>query len=168
MDEAEEREPHDEIVRLETRIEQLEARIESCRKFIVIARVAAGLGLALLVALMFGAIRFDPLAMTASIAAVLCGIVLGGSNSSTEKEARVSSRPPRRSARRSLARCGSASSAIARTQRKPSINNSAAEPTAWPQRASERLTANDHEQRTERTGHHQSGNNECGGDPGNG
>ena len=89
MDEAEERDPHDEIVRLETRIEQLEARIESCRKFIVIARVAAGLGLALLVALMFGAIRFDPLAMTASIAAVLCGIVLGGSNSSTEKEARV-------------------------------------------------------------------------------
>jgi hypothetical protein len=45
------------------------------------------LGATLLFVLMLGAIRFDPLAMTASIAAVLCGIVLGGSNSSTAKQA---------------------------------------------------------------------------------
>jgi hypothetical protein len=87
IDQGETSDPHDEIVRLEARIEQLQAKIESCRKFILIARVAVGLGGALLLALMLGAIRFDPLAMTASIAAVLCGIVLGGSNSSTAKEA---------------------------------------------------------------------------------
>jgi hypothetical protein len=87
MDEEQDRDPHDEIVRLEARIEQLGAKIESCRKFILIGRVAVGLGGALLLALVLGAIRFDPLAMTASIVAVLCGIVLGGSNSSTAKEA---------------------------------------------------------------------------------
>jgi hypothetical protein len=79
--------PHDEIVRLEARIDELEARIESCRKFILIARMAVGLGGILLAALVLGAIRFDALALTGSIAAVLCGIVLGGSNSSTAKEA---------------------------------------------------------------------------------
>jgi uncharacterized protein YacL len=87
MEEGEQRDPHDEIVRIEARMEQLEAQIESCRKFVLIARVAAALGGALLAALMFGAIRFDPVAMAASIAAVLCGIVLGGSNSSTAREA---------------------------------------------------------------------------------
>jgi hypothetical protein len=87
MDEAEERDPHDEIVRLEVRMEQLEAQIESCRKFVLIARVAVALGAALLAALMFGLIRFDPVAMAASIAAVLSGIVLGGSNSGTARQA---------------------------------------------------------------------------------
>jgi hypothetical protein len=86
-DEGQEGDPRDQILRLEARIEQLQAQIESCRKFVLAARVAAGLGGALLVALVLGAIRFDPLMMTASIAAVLCGIVLGGSNSSTAKQA---------------------------------------------------------------------------------
>ena len=36
--------PHDEIVRLEAHIEQLVARIESCRKFILAARIAAAGG----------------------------------------------------------------------------------------------------------------------------
>jgi hypothetical protein len=45
------------------------------------------LGAALLLVLTLGVIRFNPLTMTASIAAVLCGIVLGGSNSSTAKQA---------------------------------------------------------------------------------
>jgi hypothetical protein len=87
IDEAEQSNPHDEIVRLEARIEQLEGKIDSCQKFIVMARVAVVMGGALLLALVLGAIRFDPLIMIAAIAAVLCGIVLGGSNSSTAKEA---------------------------------------------------------------------------------
>ena len=37
MDEGD---PHDEIVRLEAQIEELAARIESCRKFILAARIA--------------------------------------------------------------------------------------------------------------------------------
>jgi hypothetical protein len=90
IDEGEEsRKPHDEIVRLEARIDALAARIESCRKFVLLGRVAVGLGGAVLAALVLGAIRFDALAMTASIAAALCGIVIGGSNRSTAKQAAV-------------------------------------------------------------------------------
>jgi hypothetical protein len=79
--------PHDRIVRLEAQIAQLEAKLESCRKFVLASRVAIGLGCAVLAALMLGAIRFDAAAMAGSIAAVLCGIVVLGSNGSTAKEA---------------------------------------------------------------------------------
>jgi ABC-type polysaccharide/polyol phosphate export permease len=40
-----------------------------------------------LVALLFGALRFDPAEMMAAIAALLGGIVVWGSNGSTAKEA---------------------------------------------------------------------------------
>ncbi len=54
----------DEGVRLEGLIEDLAARIESCRKLILVSRIAvAG-----------GAIRFDPAAMAAAVAASLGGI----------------------------------------------------------------------------------------------
>jgi hypothetical protein len=79
--------PRDEIVRLEAQIEQLAERIESCRKFILAARVAAAGGAIVLAALLFGALRFDPGVMMAAIAALLGGIVVWGSNSSTAKEA---------------------------------------------------------------------------------
>jgi hypothetical protein len=79
--------PREAIVRLEARIEALEAKIESCQKFILAARVAIGLGLVILAALVFGLVRFDPTAMLGSIAAVLCGIIVAGSNGSTAKEA---------------------------------------------------------------------------------
>jgi hypothetical protein len=79
--------PRDAIVRLEARIEALETKIESCQKFILASRVAIGLGLVILAALVFGLIRFDPAAMLGSIAAVLGGIIFAGSNGSTAKEA---------------------------------------------------------------------------------
>ena len=79
--------PRDEIVRLEARIERLAATIESCRKFILAARVAVAGGGILLAAMLFGAIRFDPAVMTAAVAALLGGIVVWGSNGSTAKEA---------------------------------------------------------------------------------
>jgi len=79
--------PHDEIVRLEARIEELAARIESCRKFILASRIAMAAGGILLAATLFGAIRFDPRAMVAAMAALLGGIVVWGSNGSTAKEA---------------------------------------------------------------------------------
>ena len=79
--------PRDEIERLEAHIEQLAATIESCRKFILASRLAIALGGILLLALMLGAIRFDPMVMAATIAALLGGIVLLGSNGSTQKQA---------------------------------------------------------------------------------
>jgi len=79
--------PHDEIVRLEAQIEELAARIDGCRKFILASRLAVAGGGVVLAAMLFGAIRFDATAMTAAVAAVLGGIAVGGSNASTAKEA---------------------------------------------------------------------------------
>jgi hypothetical protein len=79
--------PREEIARLEDRIEQLAARIESCRKFIAASRLAISLGGILLAAMILQLILFDPLAMSAAIVAVLGGIVLSGSNRSTALEA---------------------------------------------------------------------------------
>jgi hypothetical protein len=79
--------PHAEIARLEELIEQFEIRLESCRKFAAASRLAMMLGGILLLGLVFGVIPFDPLAMTAAMAAGLGGIVTLGSNNSTAKEA---------------------------------------------------------------------------------
>ena len=79
--------PHEEIARLEERIEELDARLESCHKFAAASRFAMALGGVLLLGLLFGVIPFDPLAMTAAMAAGLGGIVTLGSNNATAKEA---------------------------------------------------------------------------------
>jgi hypothetical protein len=79
--------PRDEIQRLEALIDQLSAKIENCRKIILVSRIAAALGGAILIALMVGAIRFDAVAMLAGIVAVLGGFVLMGTNRSTADEA---------------------------------------------------------------------------------
>jgi hypothetical protein len=80
-------ERHREIERLEAEIEDVAGRLESCRKFILAARIAVVAGAVALVALLFGAIRFDPTVMAGAAAALLGGIVVYGSNSSTAKEA---------------------------------------------------------------------------------
>lgn len=81
--------PHEEIERLEAQIEALAARIENCRKFMLASRIAMGVGVVALGALLFGAIRFDPAWMAAAVAALLGGIVMYGSNSSTATEAGI-------------------------------------------------------------------------------
>ena len=82
-----ERDPHEEIVRLEEHIEELDAKIESCRKFILASRIAVVAGGIVFAATLVGAIRFNPGVMAATVAAFLGGIVVWGSNSSTAKEA---------------------------------------------------------------------------------
>jgi hypothetical protein len=77
----------DEIVRLEAQIDELAARIESCRKFILVGRIAVVGGCAVLIAILIGAIQFDPAAIGVAVTAVLGGIVAAGSNRSTAKEA---------------------------------------------------------------------------------
>ena len=79
--------PHDEIARLEAHIEDLTAKLESCRKLALAARIAMVCGAVLLVCVLFGVIGFDPRLLLAAITALLGGIVVWGSNVSTAKEA---------------------------------------------------------------------------------
>ena len=77
----------DEIVRLEEQIDELAARIESCRKFILAGRILVIGGGAFLIGILIGALPFNLSVMAAAVAAVLGGIVAAGSNRSTAKEA---------------------------------------------------------------------------------
>jgi len=79
--------PREEIVRLEEHIEELAAKIESCRKFVQVSRVAVPGGALVLAAMLVGAIRSDLGLMAAAVSLLLGGIVVWGSNSSTAKEA---------------------------------------------------------------------------------
>jgi hypothetical protein len=81
------RDPHDEIVRLEAHIEELTDKLEGCRKFILAGRVAAAGGGTALAALLLGVLRFDPAVMACAAAALLGGFVAWGSNRSTANEA---------------------------------------------------------------------------------
>jgi hypothetical protein len=78
--------PHKKIVGLEEHIEQLAAKLESCRKFVVVSRIAVAGGGLVLAAMLVGAIRSDLGLMAASVASFLGGIVVWGSNRSTAKE----------------------------------------------------------------------------------
>jgi hypoxanthine-guanine phosphoribosyltransferase len=77
----------DEIGRLELQIDELAARIENCRKFILAGRIAVMGGGAVLITMLVNAIQFDPSVMALAVAAVLGGIVAAGSNRSTAIEA---------------------------------------------------------------------------------
>jgi len=76
-----------EIARLEARIEMLAARLENCRKVSVAARAAVGIGIALFIAGVAGIVRFDMALALVSLAAVIGGLVLLGSNRTTADEA---------------------------------------------------------------------------------
>jgi hypothetical protein len=79
--------PHDQVVRLEALIEELTAKIESCRKFILASRFVTWGGGIVLFAMLVGAIRFDLGTMAAAVSALFGGIVVWGSNRSTANEA---------------------------------------------------------------------------------
>jgi hypothetical protein len=79
--------PHEAIVRLEERIEELATEIGSCRKFILASRIAVAGGGLVLAAMLVGVIRFDLGLMAAAVSLLLGGIVVRGSNTSTAKEA---------------------------------------------------------------------------------
>ena len=75
-----------EIARLEQRIERLSDSLDRCRKVAVAAKIAIGLGAALLAALIFGIVRADVLFLMIAAILLLGGIVLSGSNSRTAAE----------------------------------------------------------------------------------
>jgi hypothetical protein len=78
--------PQWKIIRLEERVEELAARVESCRKFILAARLAVAGGGIVLAAMLVGVIQFDLGLTAAAFAATLGGIVVWGSNGSTARE----------------------------------------------------------------------------------
>jgi hypothetical protein len=84
MDEGDLRE---QILRLEARIDELAKSVESCRKMILISKAVIGLGGILLLVIVLGAIRFDPMAVIGGIAAIVGGAVVFGSNKSTSEQA---------------------------------------------------------------------------------
>ena len=76
-----------EILRLEAEIDELTGVIERSRKVSLIAKIALVAGAIGLLASTVGAISFDPVALIGAIAAVIGGIVVFGSNTSTSKQA---------------------------------------------------------------------------------
>jgi hypothetical protein len=79
--------PHEQIAQLEAQIEALAETVESCRKIMLVAKVAIAGGALLVLAMMLGAIRTDLASLSGATAAVLGGIVLLGSNRSTADQA---------------------------------------------------------------------------------
>jgi hypothetical protein len=77
----------DQISSLEARIDELTAVKESCRKAILVSKIVIAAGAIWLLALTFGAIRFDPMALIGAISAVIGGTVVFGSNRSTSNQA---------------------------------------------------------------------------------
>src|SRR4029453_1791587 len=84
---------HEDIARLEARIEELAEAIEKCRKVILISKTAIALGAILGLLIMLGVIRIDPMALIGAIAGCTGGPVLLGSNSSTLGEMTAAMKP---------------------------------------------------------------------------
>ena len=72
-----------DIARIEARIEELGEAIERCRKLALAAKIAIAAGAAWIVLTLAGAIPYVPYMTVAALAAVIGGVVLAGSNSTT-------------------------------------------------------------------------------------
>jgi UPF0716 family protein affecting phage T7 exclusion len=77
---------HEEILHIEAHIEELTDIIERCRKIILISKAAIAAGGILILAIVVGALGFDPTILIGAIAAVIGGTVVFGSNTSTLKQ----------------------------------------------------------------------------------
>jgi len=73
----------DDIALIEARIEELSEAIDRCRKLSLAARIAIGAGAAWIVLTLIGLTPPYPSMMVGACAAVIGGIVLLGSNSTT-------------------------------------------------------------------------------------
>ena len=76
----------DQIARIEADIEQLAEGLDRCRKAMLLSKVAIVVGGVLLLAYFLGAISFDPTILIGALAAIVGGVVVFGSNSSTAKQ----------------------------------------------------------------------------------
>ena len=73
----------EQILHIEAHIEELTDVIERSRKIILIAKAAIAAGGTLILAIIIGAVGFDPTVLIGAIAAVIGGMVIFGSNTST-------------------------------------------------------------------------------------
>jgi len=73
----------DQIVQLENEIDQLANKLETCRKVMWFSKAAIVAGAILLLAYLLGAIGFDPASLIGALGAMIGGVVLLGSNSTT-------------------------------------------------------------------------------------
>ena len=73
----------DQIAQLEDRIETLTAEIERCRKISLGSKIAVAAGAAWFALMLLWILPFDSTAFVAALTAVLGGVVLLGSNSTT-------------------------------------------------------------------------------------
>ena len=79
-------EPREQISELEVQIEELTDALERCRKTALATKAAMGLGGILMAATTLGVVTFDPMMMVAGLAALLGGVVVFGSNTSTANQ----------------------------------------------------------------------------------
>jgi cell division septum initiation protein DivIVA len=77
---------HQQITDLEAEIDALSDAAEQCRKSMIVAKAATGVGALLFVASLLGLIGLDPIILVVGIGATLAGIgFYGSSRSSLEK-----------------------------------------------------------------------------------
>ena len=79
--------PRDEIVRIEADIERFAETIESCRKLILIAKVAMALAALFILGALVGVIAPDPALMIGAFGVAVGGLAVLGSNNSTLEQA---------------------------------------------------------------------------------
>jgi hypothetical protein len=77
---------HDQIARIEAEIDELAKTLDGCRKAMLFSKVAIAAGGIWILAYLLGAIRFEPATTIGAIAAIIGGVVVFGSNSSTLKQ----------------------------------------------------------------------------------
>jgi hypothetical protein len=78
--------PHNAIVLLEARLEDIAESLARCRKVKLASQIAMAGGGVWLAAMMIGLAGFDPVAMMTALAGVIGGTVAYGSNATTAEE----------------------------------------------------------------------------------
>ncbi len=80
------------ITYLERRIEAIAKVLESCRKIMLVARLAIAAGAVWISATVADLVTFRPFGLVAAICAIIGGIVAYGSNASTARQSRAEMR----------------------------------------------------------------------------
>lgn len=75
----------DQIIHLEEEIDRLADKLETCRKVMLFSKTAIGGGAVWILAYVVGIGGFDPTSLIGAIGAIIAGVVLLGSNSTTAK-----------------------------------------------------------------------------------